>query len=181
MLDWELSTLGDPLSDLAYLCMPYHFASSPGGRAGFPSFHGGVVPEGVPSERELRALYFRHRGRPDPYAERGEGGGGGVAPWGFYLALSMFRMAAILQARGGRDWDGAPYRAAAALLRPRGWANAAGVSSHSVCVCAPPRAGRGGARRRWERVVHRRRQGARGAAAQEAHQIAAELLRAWCD
>ena len=24
VLDWELSTLGDPLADLAYLCMPYH-------------------------------------------------------------------------------------------------------------------------------------------------------------
>ena len=24
VLDWELSTLGDPLSDLAYCCMPYH-------------------------------------------------------------------------------------------------------------------------------------------------------------
>lgn len=99
VLDWELSTLGDPLSDLAYLCMPYHFASSPGDRAGFPSFKGGVVPEGVPTERELRAAYFRHRGMADPYAAGGEGGGGAVAPWGFYLVLSMFRMAAILQVR----------------------------------------------------------------------------------
>ena len=24
VLDWELSTLGDPVSDLAYVCMPYH-------------------------------------------------------------------------------------------------------------------------------------------------------------
>ncbi len=24
VLDWELSTLGDPLADLAYNCMPYH-------------------------------------------------------------------------------------------------------------------------------------------------------------
>lgn len=24
VLDWELSTLGDPLADLAYCCMPYH-------------------------------------------------------------------------------------------------------------------------------------------------------------
>lgn len=98
-LDWELSTLGDPLSDLAYFCMPYHFASLPGGLEGFPSFPGGVVPDGVPSERELRAQYFRHRGAEDPYARFGEGGGGAVAPWGFYLVLSMFRMAAILQAR----------------------------------------------------------------------------------
>ena len=24
VLDWELSTLGDPVSDLAYVCMPFH-------------------------------------------------------------------------------------------------------------------------------------------------------------
>ena len=24
VLDWELSTLGDPLSDLAYNCLPHH-------------------------------------------------------------------------------------------------------------------------------------------------------------
>ena len=24
VLDWELSTLGDPLADLAYNCLPYH-------------------------------------------------------------------------------------------------------------------------------------------------------------
>lgn len=24
ILDWELSTLGDPLADLAYACLPYH-------------------------------------------------------------------------------------------------------------------------------------------------------------
>ena len=24
VLDWELSTLGDPLSDLAYACLQYH-------------------------------------------------------------------------------------------------------------------------------------------------------------
>ena len=24
VLDWELSTLGDPILDLAYFCMPYH-------------------------------------------------------------------------------------------------------------------------------------------------------------
>ena len=24
VLDWELSTLGDPLADLAYACLPYH-------------------------------------------------------------------------------------------------------------------------------------------------------------
>lgn len=27
VLDWELSTLGDPLADLAYNCLPYHLPS----------------------------------------------------------------------------------------------------------------------------------------------------------
>lgn len=27
VLDWELSTIGDPLADLAYACMPYHLPS----------------------------------------------------------------------------------------------------------------------------------------------------------
>lgn len=27
VLDWELSTLGDPLADLAYVCLPYHMPS----------------------------------------------------------------------------------------------------------------------------------------------------------
>ena len=34
MLDWELSTLGDPLADLAYNCMPYHLPSVSAGAAG---------------------------------------------------------------------------------------------------------------------------------------------------
>jgi len=28
VLDWELSTLGDPISDLAYCCMAYHLPLS---------------------------------------------------------------------------------------------------------------------------------------------------------
>ena len=28
VLDWELSTLGHPLADLAYYCMPYRFTRS---------------------------------------------------------------------------------------------------------------------------------------------------------
>lgn len=34
VLDWELSTLGDPLSDLAYNCMGYHLGP------GFPALQG---------------------------------------------------------------------------------------------------------------------------------------------
>ena len=35
VLDWELSTLGDPVSDLAYACIPYHM------EPGLPHLKGG--------------------------------------------------------------------------------------------------------------------------------------------
>ena len=35
VLDWEISTLGDPLSDLAYLCSPWRWPASSGGGGGF--------------------------------------------------------------------------------------------------------------------------------------------------
>ena len=38
VLDWELSTLGDPISDLAYNCMVYHL------QPGFPALHGKKGP-----------------------------------------------------------------------------------------------------------------------------------------
>jgi aminoglycoside phosphotransferase (APT) family kinase protein len=54
VLDWELSTLGDPLSDLGYLCMYYYT----------PEAHDGVEDAdraalGIPSEEELVADYNR--------------------------------------------------------------------------------------------------------------------------
>lgn len=42
ILDWELSTLGHPLADLAYSAMPYHF---PSGFEALPSL-GATLPEG---------------------------------------------------------------------------------------------------------------------------------------
>lgn len=51
ILDWELSTLGDPLSDLAYCCQPYYL---PAGLHVLPTLprQGGriALPEGIPSE-----------------------------------------------------------------------------------------------------------------------------------
>lgn len=48
VLDWELSTLGAPYSDIAYNCMPYHLP--PGGDgAAYPSFASAALPPGVPS------------------------------------------------------------------------------------------------------------------------------------
>jgi aminoglycoside phosphotransferase (APT) family kinase protein len=83
VLDWELSTLGHPLVDLAYLCMRYHLSAE--------QFRGlgGLDPAAlqIPSEAECVADYCRRRGRAP------------VAPqdWAYYLAFNMFRLAGILQ------------------------------------------------------------------------------------
>ncbi len=41
VLDWELSTLGDPISDLAYICMTYHLDHDQPHLKG--TFHGVVM------------------------------------------------------------------------------------------------------------------------------------------
>jgi len=83
VLDWELSTLGDPLGDLAYCCLPYHL---PAGLAGVKGLVGADLKTlGVPSEEEFVAAYCRRTGRQ------------GIAGWTFYLTFALFRLAAIVQ------------------------------------------------------------------------------------
>jgi aminoglycoside phosphotransferase (APT) family kinase protein len=83
VLDWELSTLGHPLVDLAYFCMTYYLSSE--------AFRGlgGADPAalGIPTQAENVANYLRLRGLP-PIAPR---------DWSYYLVFCMFRLAAILQ------------------------------------------------------------------------------------
>ncbi len=76
VLDWEISTLGNPLFDLAYNCMKYHW-DGPGS-----SVHGNST---VPPEHDMVADYCALTGRA------------GVQNWSFCLAFSAFRMASILQ------------------------------------------------------------------------------------
>jgi aminoglycoside phosphotransferase (APT) family kinase protein len=81
VLDWELSTLGHPLADLAYNCMPYHL-----GNAGRPALSAACGGEsGIPSEAEYVADYCRFARRDVP----GE--------MSFYLAFSLFRYVSIIQ------------------------------------------------------------------------------------
>ena len=83
VLDWELSTLGHPLVDLAYLCMRYHLSVEQfRGLAGLD-----LAALGIPSEAECVADYCRRRGRA-PVAPR---------EWTYYLAFNMFRLTGILQ------------------------------------------------------------------------------------
>jgi acyl-CoA dehydrogenase len=90
VLDWELSTLGNPLADLSYQCMAWHIP--PALWRGIAGLDLAVL--GIPSEAEYVAMYAKATGR-DP-AEH----------WDFYLAYNLFRMAAILHGIAQRAADG---------------------------------------------------------------------------
>ena len=90
VLDWELCTLGHPLADLAYNCMPYHLSADV--MEGFEGAN--LAPLGIPSEKTYLAAYCRRTGRP------------GIEDWDFYVAFSMFRLAAIAQGIMGRVLEG---------------------------------------------------------------------------
>lgn len=93
VLDWELSTLGDPLVDFAYHCMTWRLPlGTHRTLAGVD-----VVPLGIPTESQYVARYCRNTGR-DPQA--------GIANWDFYLAFNMFRLAAIQQGVARRAIEG---------------------------------------------------------------------------
>ena len=91
VLDWELSTLGHPLADLAYQCMQWRLPSE-GAFRGL----GGIDRQahGIPTEQEYVELYCRRTGVDT------------IGNWPFYLAFSFFRLAAILQGVYKRALDG---------------------------------------------------------------------------
>jgi aminoglycoside phosphotransferase (APT) family kinase protein len=82
VVDWELSTLGHPLADLAYFCMALRLPRNPAlpGLAGMDR-----AALGIPSEAELLTRYAELSGRAIPQ------------DWPFVLAFSYFRLAAIAQ------------------------------------------------------------------------------------
>jgi aminoglycoside phosphotransferase (APT) family kinase protein len=100
VLDWELSTIGHPLADLAYFLMPYRLESS-GATSGFCGVD--LQQLGIPSEQQLLERYASSAGlRAAPAID-------------FYVAFAMFRLAAILAGvlRRGVDGNAADSRAIA--------------------------------------------------------------------
>jgi aminoglycoside phosphotransferase (APT) family kinase protein len=90
VLDWELSTIGDPLADFAYHCLTWRVTPELfRGLAGID-----FAALGIPGEPEYVAAYRRHTGR------------GPIADWEFYLVYGLFRLAAILQGIAKRAIDG---------------------------------------------------------------------------
>jgi aminoglycoside phosphotransferase (APT) family kinase protein len=91
VLDWELSTLGNPLGDFAYHMMMWRLGSGVYQRGlGDADF----AALGIPDEAAYRALYCRRTGRAE------------IAHWDFYMVFNMFRLAAILQGIMGRVLEG---------------------------------------------------------------------------
>src|SRR5471030_1467434 len=94
VLDWELSTLGDPLADFTYHLMAWHMPHSESA-AGTASLVGHDLRAlGIPSMADYVEAYVARTGLdPRPYLPA-------------YLAYNFFRIAAILQGIIGRVRDG---------------------------------------------------------------------------
>ena len=82
ILDWELSTLGHPLADLAYQLMAWRFPRD-GGVAGLQGIDRAAL--GIPDDESYIRSYCDRTGQ------------GAIENWNFYMAFCFFRMAAILQ------------------------------------------------------------------------------------
>lgn len=81
VLDWELSTIGHPLADLAYNCFLWHSEGESWG-----TLRGvDLATSGIPTERSYIDAYCRRTGRTH------------IGDWPFYMAFGAFRLASISQ------------------------------------------------------------------------------------
>lgn len=108
VLDWELSTLGDPLADFSYHLMAWHMPHSQAGTGSLVGFD--LAALGIPALADYVDAYRARTGfDPRPHLP-------------VYFAYNFFRLAAIMQGIAGRVRDGtatSAYAAAKAeLVRP---------------------------------------------------------------
>ncbi len=100
VLDWELSTLGDPVADFAYHLMQWDMPQSEAGTGSLVGLD--LASLGIPSRDAYVDAYVKRTGLdPRPYLA-------------MYLAYNFFRIAAILQGIVGRVRDGTATSAHAA-------------------------------------------------------------------
>ena len=103
VLDWELSTTGDPLADFSYMMMSW--ATEPEGRSGVLGLTG---PEtGIPTIEEMTARYCAATGRD------------GLPNLNWYFAFGLFRLTSIVQGIKKRVLDGTASSAHAAEMATR--------------------------------------------------------------
>ena len=103
VLDWELSTLGDPLADIAYFLM--NWVTEPEGRSGVMGLDGPA--SGIPTVEEVVARYCAATGRD------------GLPNLNWYFSYSLFRLAGIVQGIKKRIVDGTASSAQAAKTAER--------------------------------------------------------------
>lgn len=122
VLDWELSTLGDPLADFTYHLMAWHMPPTDSA-AGTATLAGhDLAALGIPAMDDYIARYVERTGLdPRPHLS-------------VYLAYNFFRIAAILQGIIGRVRDGTATSefapAKAEMIKPladKAWAFAEAV------------------------------------------------------
>lgn len=92
VLDWELSTIGHPLADLGYFCLPWHQPPDFPGQVGLQGLD--LDAQGLPTEEQILQRYCDQTGRP------------GIPDWPVFLAFSFFRIAAIVQGVAARAASG---------------------------------------------------------------------------
>jgi len=104
VLDWELSTLGNPLADFTYLMMNWVMPQE-GGRSGLAGLD--LEALGIPSIDACVAQYCALTGRS------------GLPNMNWYFAYNLFRLAAICQGIAGRVRDGTASSPQAAAMGAR--------------------------------------------------------------
>lgn len=126
VLDWEISTIGDPLADFTYHLAQWRMggqaSGSTGGLGGLSEAE--LKELGIPTEAEYVAAYCARTGRK------------GIENLDYYFAYNFFRLACILQGIVGRVRDGTAASAHAAQnaasVRPlaeRAWEFAQGAGA----------------------------------------------------
>ncbi|OSZ66442.1 phosphotransferase family protein [Sphingomonas sp. IBVSS2] len=103
VLDWELSTLGDPLADFSYFLMSW--VTEPEGRSGVKGLTGPQT--GIPTIEQVVARYCAATGRD------------GVPDLNWYFAYNLFRLTGIVQGIKKRMIDGNASSAQAAATVER--------------------------------------------------------------
>jgi aminoglycoside phosphotransferase (APT) family kinase protein len=103
VLDWELSTLGDPLADFTYFAMAW--VTDNGGRSGVMDVDRAAL--GIPELDAIVERYCAATGRAD------------VPDMNWYFAFNFFRLAGIMQGIKKRVIDGTASSAHARAMSER--------------------------------------------------------------
>ncbi len=104
VLDWELSTLGNPLADFAYHMIIWRLKRE---EYRFGIAEQDFATSGLPDEASYRAAYCKRTGQAE------------IPHWDFYMAFNLFRLSVILQGIAARAAAGNASNANAATAGGR--------------------------------------------------------------